>query len=531
MSRFLGDYIMKIYNYFFNRIQKIQTKQTIQTSRTNNIKNKECHVWYLDSENFQYPEFNYDQFSNKKDIGIALPGGGLRACIYSFGVLRGLQHLGILQETKYITSVSGSAWLTSVYSYQDITSNDIFLGEYIEPENLTLEKLSNIQNPDEFTSVLYCALPWLNFLKQLIFYLLYRPIDKSMNDLWTQTLGSLLYEKYKLNDFTLMPCISETYNINTKKLRDDVPFPIIIGHVDNDISKTFIEFTPLYYGMPIKNNNINGSGLYIEPCGMLSITQNILDNKQSTFNITTNNNVISIMKTACISSNIIHIGLLYLGLSLKIIDYIGFTSINFLNQKLHMMDGAMLDEHTGITTLIKRRVKNIIFVCPIVTMCSIINTNEQIIRNNTMLQIYFDQNSINYIFDKKQYKILLDKMIELDNNNKPIVVQMKMNIVSNNIYGIVHDDDYNPTITFIHPSKNDWLDKINITCKNYINNNQQNNCITRILSFFSLISSNFRNFPYTSCYHQRYSLQLVNAMSQNASYDVISSSDKFNFDK
>jgi hypothetical protein len=122
-------------------------------------------------------------------------------------------------------------------------------------------------------------------------------------------------------------------------------------------------------------------------------------------------------------------------------------------------------------------------------------------------------------------------MIELGNNNKPIVVQMKMNIVSNNIYGIVHDDDYNPTITFIHPSKNDWLDKINITCKNYINNNQQNNFITRILSFFSLISSNFRNFPYTSCYYQRYSLQLVNAMSQNASYDVISSSDKFNFDK
>ena len=109
---------MKIYNYFFNRIQKIQTKQTIQTSRTNNIKNKECRVWYLDSENFQYPELNYDQFNNKKDIGIALPSGGHRACVYSFGVLRGLQHLGILQETKYITSVSGSTWLTSVYSYQ-----------------------------------------------------------------------------------------------------------------------------------------------------------------------------------------------------------------------------------------------------------------------------------------------------------------------------------------------------------------------------------------------------------------------------
>jgi hypothetical protein len=517
MSRFLGEYIMKIYNHFFNRIQTTKPPQTTQTECTN----KECSVWYLDSENFKYPELNYDQFNNKKNIGIALPSGGHRACVYSFGVLRGLQHLGILQETKYITSVSGSAWLTSVYSYQNITSNDIFLGYYIEPENLTLEKLSNIQNPDEFTSVLYDTLPLLDYIKYLALYLLYRPIDKNMNDLWTQTLGGILYEKYKLNDFTLMPNIS-----NIKKY---VPFSIIIGYVDNDISKSFIEFTPLYYGMPIKNNDINGSGIYIEPNGMLSITQNILDNKQTSFNITTNNNVISIIKTVGISSNIIPIQLNHLGLSLKNIDYIGFNSINFLNEQLHMMDGGILGEHNGITSLIKRRVNNIIFVCPIVTNEYVLNTNEQMILTNNKLYEYFNENSLNYIFDKNQYKILLNKMIELGNNNKPIVVQMKMNIVSNNIYGIVHDDNYKPIITFIHPSKNEWLDKLHTTSKKYIISNQQNDYITYILSYFSLISASFWNFPYTSFYNQKYSLELVNAMSQNASYDVISSFDKLNF--
>jgi hypothetical protein len=94
----------------------------------------------------------------------------------------------------------------------------------------------------------------------------------------------------------------------------------------------------------------------------------------------------------------------------------------------------------------------------------------------------------------------------------------------------VYDDDYKPTVTFIHPSKNEWLDKLHITSKNYINNNQQNNCITRLLLLFSLISANFKNFPHTSFYHQKYSLELVNAMSQNASYDVISSFDKLKFD-
>ena len=130
MNIFLGNYIMMFYNYIFNTNQPKQPKQPNQSS-TDNIINKECNVWYLDSDNFQYPELNYEQFSNKKDIGIALPSGGQRACVYSLGVLRGLQHLGILQETKYITSVSGSSWLTSIFSYQDITSNDIFLGKYI----------------------------------------------------------------------------------------------------------------------------------------------------------------------------------------------------------------------------------------------------------------------------------------------------------------------------------------------------------------------------------------------------------------
>jgi hypothetical protein len=522
MNKYLGVYIMMIFimiNYFFNTEHKC----------TNQI-NTKCKVWYLDSNNFKYPELKYKQFSNKKDIGIALPSGGYRASVYSLGVLRGLHHLGILQETKYITSVSGSSWLTSIYSYQNITSNEIFLGEYIEPENLTLTKISNIQNPYEFVSVLYGALPLLDYFKYLAYHILYTPINKNINDLWTQTLGGILYDKYNLNDFTLLPYINNTNNLNMVKLRDDVPLPIIIGSVNNYVSKTFIEFTPLYYGMPIKNNDINGTGIYIEPVCMLSITQNVLDNKHTRFNITSNNTrVISIMETASISSNVIPIKLNRMGLSLKNIDFIGFNSIKFLNDQLHMMDGGILGEHTGITSLIKRHVKNIIFVCPIITDIGVINTNEEMIRKNKKIYTYFNEDSLNYIFDKTQYKILLDKMIELGNNKKPVVVQMKMNIVSNNIYGIVHNDNYKPIITFIHPSKNEWQDKIHTTFKNYINSNKQNDYITRILSLCSFMSPSFRNFPYISFINQRYSLQLVNALSQNAAYDVVSTFDKLYF--
>jgi hypothetical protein len=514
----------------------IKYKNKYLTLQASSSGNKDCSVWYTDSANFQYPELIHEQFINKEDIGIALPSGGLRSCVYSLGILRGLHHLGILQKTKYITSISGSSWLTSIFCFQNICSNDIFLGNYIEPENLTKEILLKIQNSNEFASVLHNTSSVVELLAELLKYKLnkvYNKIkknNKTMSDPWSQTIGDLFYTKYELNDFTSVPCMNTSSNFNTVTLRNDVPFPIILGYIRNLTNKsdTFIEFTPLYYGMPIKHKNINGSGVYIEPVGMLSITQNILDNKQTTFNITpgnTLNNVISIMKSAGISSNAIPAGLIQMGLSLDYVYFIGFNIIKFLNQQLRMIDGYASYESNGITSLIKRRVQNIIFVCAIDSSDDVSLTNEKMISTNSSLLEYFNQNSLNYIFDNAQYPLLLEQMIELGNNKKPVVVQMKIRIVSNTKYGIVQNDDYIPTITFIHPSKNEWLDKIHPSSKTYINSDKQNNRIDSITSFSGLTNANFRNFPFTSILHERYSIELVNAMSQNAAYDVISSAD------
>jgi hypothetical protein len=353
-----------------------------------------------------------------------------------------------------------------------------------------------------------------------------------MNDPWSQTLGDFFYKKYRLNDFTSVPCMNTTLNFNTVKLRTDVPFPIIRGYVKNNKTNTFIEFTPLYYGMPIKNEDINGTGVYIEPVGMLSITQNVLTAKNTKFNITpdnTRNNVISIMKSGGISSNVIPAGFIQAGLSLNHVDFIGFNIINFLNEKLRMIDEFAINENNGISSLIKRRVQNIIFVCPLSSSDNIYLTKEQMIRKNTMLFEYFKQDSENYIFDNAQYPVLLEQMIKLSNNNKPIVIKMQMTIVSNDRYGIVQDSNYSPTITFIHPSKNEWLDKIHSSSKKYINSRKQNSRINSIISLSGLTNAKFRNFPYTSVLHERYSLELVNAMSQCAAYDVVSSLKKSDF--
>jgi hypothetical protein len=353
-----------------------------------------------------------------------------------------------------------------------------------------------------------------------------------MTDPWSQTIGDLFYTKYKLNDFTSVPCICTPKNDYTVKLRSDVPFLIIRGYIKIGTTNTFIEFTPLYYGIPIKNDTIKGSGVYIEPVGMLSITQGVLTAKNPTFNITPANitNVISIMKSAGISSNVIPAGIIAAGIPFNSIPNIGWNIIPFVGQNLRMIDEYVSNENNGITSLIKRRVKNIIFVCPVGSSDDISLTKEDMIRTNSALSTYFNQTSINRIFDNAQYEPLITEMLTLCASNKPIVVKvMQMKIVTNARYGIIQDPNYSPTITFIHPSKNEWLDKIHESSKTYINSTEQNSRIYSLISLTNLTNANFRHYPYTNVLHENYSIELVNAMSQNAAYDVITSVKKSDF--
>ena len=61
-----------------------------------------CILWDKKSKTFSYPENKYSQFLNKKDLGIAIEGGGIRSYIFSLGFLRGLYRIGVFENVKYI---------------------------------------------------------------------------------------------------------------------------------------------------------------------------------------------------------------------------------------------------------------------------------------------------------------------------------------------------------------------------------------------------------------------------------------------
>jgi len=49
-------------------------------------------------------------------LGVALSGGGYRSAIFGYGVLRGLQELGVLSRAEYLSVVSGGSWIGMAYA-------------------------------------------------------------------------------------------------------------------------------------------------------------------------------------------------------------------------------------------------------------------------------------------------------------------------------------------------------------------------------------------------------------------------------
>ena len=59
---------------------------------------------------------------NRREVGLALSGGGSRAIAFHLGCLRALDDLGLLNRLQVISSVSGGSVISAMFAY----SNDSF---------------------------------------------------------------------------------------------------------------------------------------------------------------------------------------------------------------------------------------------------------------------------------------------------------------------------------------------------------------------------------------------------------------------
>jgi hypothetical protein len=83
-----------------------------------------------------------DMLRNGTALGIAFSGGGTRSATMALGQMRGLQHIGVLKNVRYVSAVSGGSWAAVPYVYTKL-SIDEFLGAYQEPASLDVQKVVN----------------------------------------------------------------------------------------------------------------------------------------------------------------------------------------------------------------------------------------------------------------------------------------------------------------------------------------------------------------------------------------------------
>lgn len=100
---------------------------------------------WADGQNFKYPETELKSLSDKSDLGVAFSGGGTRSASAVTGQLRGLKKLGLLNRIKYVSAVSGGSWGSGPFTFlPDRFDEDEFLGEHLEPKDITIESLKRI---------------------------------------------------------------------------------------------------------------------------------------------------------------------------------------------------------------------------------------------------------------------------------------------------------------------------------------------------------------------------------------------------
>lgn len=531
----------------------------------------------IDNDEFIHPENFENTIENKEDIGLALPGGGMRACSTSLGFLRGLHKLNILNRIKYISSVSGSSWVVGPMSYMDekIFNLDDFFGEYVPPNDLTIEKLSKIDD-NNFSSLLPNNNFYIDGIENFIF-------DKFESDkyngknFWSDTIRSAFFTKYKLDNYNSVPKMkSEDKNQDVKSydLRNDVPYPIINGtaFLDTKTDCMPIEFTPLYYGLPGKlmvDNDIIIGNSYIEPIGFTSVKDNDTANRLShklskikTKNIiniptTIPDNKISLLESVSISSSSIAASTSY-SLSDKMYKFLDFTISNYYNppnfftDKLRLCDGSLYN-NSGIPALVRRNVKKIIFCCSNnMTITNYSNISKSVLgvnlaglfgvatsENNLYNGISIEQfNKHSQIFESKKWDELCNKIKtqydinrNLDSVNKitnksSMIVTIDLNVLPNELAGV--KGNYQTSLMVIIFTKDVWVDELPKETQDLINNvnDVSLESISDKIASASIGEENFENYEFINTNTTNYSKKLVNALTQNASHIIINNENK-----
>ena len=197
------------------------------------------------------------------NTGIAFTGGGSRSYIAATGYLAALTELGLMDNIRYISGISGGNWATLSYMYaQNKVDDSVLLGPIVDPADITEENLKKM-DPDCMRGVTDA-----DYVKQMLVYMLdgvqageawmltyqdvyLTPLGISDNQpfSWSEeTIHAIKTANPSLADqaFTLPATAKRPYSIvGTSNMGPAAGAPYTSG---DNLNLTMLEVTPLYVG-------------------------------------------------------------------------------------------------------------------------------------------------------------------------------------------------------------------------------------------------------------------------------------------
>jgi len=142
--------------------------------------------------------------SSLNNVGVCFSGGGSRALTCAWGQLLGLKTVGLDSSTRYISSVSGGTWASSIYTYlSDTISDEALLGTYTVPADLSLSDGTDVFNINTLGQHSLGQAPLGMTLKALLgsiafFSWWYREDKENYKWLWASIVANYILEPYGL---------------------------------------------------------------------------------------------------------------------------------------------------------------------------------------------------------------------------------------------------------------------------------------------------------------------------------------------
>ncbi|MCG8689434.1 MAG: patatin-like phospholipase family protein [Desulfobacterales bacterium] len=418
----------------------------------NKYKYIKTRIWDASASDFQYPELvdsGPDSVNNKPNVGICFSGGGTRSASATHGQMRALDHLGLLENVRYISCVSGGSWAAVPYTYLPKSwEDDHFFGTVMEPGNITLDMLKQINKRNYLHTVTHAGIiddvveHWLKLAGDETY-------SRAVGDIFLDHFGLhslkrfFAYTKNQVDEILKNNPKADANDFYT--VRENRPFLIVCGTLLRPGPKdALFEMTPWYSGISqlykgFGSNKQNIGGGFIESFAFDS-------DAPENYRVGNTTALVRLGKRRhrfTLSDMIGTSG----AAPAEVLDKFGLNDLGFPEFKYWPVlktagkalkakeyefgDGGNI-ENLGIMPLLKRGVKKIVVF---------VNTKKKLKKNdlnviNGAVKDLFTPNHVNHIFPENELKILIKALNQRLNNDESVTHRATYSLIKNSHYGL-----------------------------------------------------------------------------------------------